>query len=63
MIMELHRMMKSHMREEASLMGPLKDLAILWKASKLLGMLFTGLAALVAAGWQAAVWARDHFKW
>jgi len=52
----------AHVAEEKALSDALRELADVWKARKVLGMVFGGIAAFAAAGWQLWLWAKDHIK-
>ena len=51
-----------HITESKDIGPAIKELVTLWKASKLLGAIFTAIAAGVAGMWSLFVWAREHLK-
>ena len=51
-----------HITESKDIGPAIKELVTLWKASKLLGAIFTAIAAGAAGMWSLFVWARDHLK-
>lgn len=61
-LLELRDTLIEHIAESKDVGPAIKELATLWKASKLLGAIFAALAAGVAGMWSLFVWARDHIK-
>jgi len=51
-----------HITESKDIGPAIKELVTLWKASKLLGAIFTALAAGAAGLWSLFVWAREHLR-
>lgn len=51
-----------HITESKDIGPAIKELVTLWKASKLLGAIFTAIAAGAAGMWSLFVWAREHLK-
>ena len=51
-----------HITESKDIGPAVKELVTLWKASKLLGAIFAGIAAGAAGMWSLFVWAREHLK-
>lgn len=51
-----------HITESKDIGPAIKELVILWKASKLLGAIFTAIAAGAAGMWSLFIWAREHLK-
>lgn len=61
-LLELRDTLIEHIAESKDVGPAIKELATLWKASKLLGAIFAALAAGVAGAWSLFVWAREHLK-
>lgn len=61
-LVELRDSIKEHLIEFKDIGPALKELVVLWKASKLLGAIAAVLAAGVTGLWSLFVWAKDHLK-
>ena len=59
-LLEMRDAMVGHIAEERDIGPALRELVSLWRASKLLGVVATGLAAGVASIWAAYSWLREH---
>ena len=51
-----------HITESKDIGPAIKELVTLWKASKLLGAIFTAITTGAAGMWSLFVWAREHLK-
>lgn len=61
-LFELRDAIKEHLTESKDIGPALKELVVLWKASKLLGAIIAFFAAGAAGLWSLFVWAKDHLK-
>lgn len=61
-IADLRKLIVEHLADERDIGPALRELVGLWRASKLLGVVATGLAAAVASMWAAGVWIKDHVR-
>lgn len=61
-LLELRDSLREHLVESKDIGPALRELVTLWKASKLLGAIFTALAAGAAGVWSLFTWAREHLK-
>ena len=61
-LFELRDAIKEHLTESKDIGPALKELVVLWKASKLLGAIIAVFSAGVAGLWSLFVWAKDHLK-
>lgn len=61
-LFELRDAIKEHLTESKDIGPALKELVVLWKASKLLGSIIAFFAAGAAGLWSLFVWAKDHLK-
>lgn len=61
-LLELRDTLTEHIAESKDVGPAIKELATLWKASKLLGAIFAALAAGAAGVWSLFVWAKEHLK-
>lgn len=59
---DLRDMLRDHIAEEQDIAPALRELVSLWRASKVIGVFLTMLAAVVSAAWAAAVWMKEHVK-
>ena len=61
-ISEMSNAISVHIARSDDIAPALQELVSLWRASKIIGYLCTGLAALLASLWAAYLWARDHVR-
>lgn len=61
-LLDLRDTIKEHIIESREVGPALKELATLWRASKMLGAIFAAVAAAIAGLWSLFVWSKDHLK-
>lgn len=61
-LFELRDAIKEHLTESKDIGPALKELVVLWKASKILGAIIAFSSAGAAGLWSLFVWAKDHLK-
>lgn len=59
---QLSEVINLHVARSDDIAPALQELVSLWRASKILGLLCTGIAAAAASLWAAYLWARDHVR-
>lgn len=59
MLLEIRDKINAHIAESDNLRPALDDLVALWKGSRLLVPIMTGLAAAI---WAVVSWSKDHLK-
>ena len=59
---EMSDAIKLHIARSDDIAPALQELVSLWRASKVIGYLCTGLSALLASLWAAYLWVREHVR-
>ncbi len=59
---EMSESIKLHIAKSDDIAPALQELVSLWRASKIIGLIFTGIAGAVASLWGAYLWAREHIN-
>jgi hypothetical protein len=59
MLLEIRDKINAHLAESDNMRPALDELVSLWKGSKLIIPIMTGLAALI---WSVWTWGKDHIK-
>ncbi len=61
-VSEMSGTLSIHIARSDDIAPALQELVSLWRASKIIGYLCTGLAALLASLWAAYLWVREHVR-
>lgn len=59
---ELRDIIRDHIEDGKQIAPALHELIALWKASKIIAVFVTSLAALVSTFWAAGVWVKEHVR-
>lgn len=59
MLLEIRDKINAHLVEEAHIRPALDELVSLWKGSKLIIPIITGIAAMI---WGIVSWSQEHYK-
>ena len=59
---EMSEAINLHIAKSNDIAPALQELVSLWQSSKIIGLIFTGLAGAAASIWGAYLWAREHIN-